>query len=46
MKKSTIDDINVVRNEVTALQEFRDNKKAKADWQSTTEDARVNFFAL
>ena len=41
-----IDDINIVRKEVTAWQKFRNNKNAKVNWQFTTEDARVKLSRL
>ena len=36
-----IDYIDVVRREVRAWQEHRNNKNAKVNWQFTTEDARI-----
>jgi len=41
-----IDDIAVVRHEVLAWQEFRNNKNAKVNWQFTTEDARIKLSRL
>ena len=41
-----IDDIEVVRKEVQAWQEARNNKKAKVNWQFTTEDARIKLSRL
>ena len=41
-----IDDIAVVRKEVLAWQEFRNNKNAKVNWQFTAEDARVKLTRL
>lgn len=41
-----IDDIDVVRREVRAWQEFRNNKNAKVNWQFTTEDARIKLSRL
>jgi hypothetical protein len=41
-----IDDINIVRIEVTAWQKYRNNKNAKVDWQFTTEDARIKLSRL
>lgn len=41
-----IDDIEVVRNESSAWQEFRNNKDAKVNWQFTTKDARVKLERL
>jgi hypothetical protein len=38
-----IDDIAVVRKEVLAWQNFRNNKNAKVNWQFTTEDARIKL---
>jgi len=44
--KRRIDDIEVVRQEALAWQEFRDNKNAKVNWQFTTEDARIKLYRL
>ena len=44
--KRRIDDIAVVRKEVLAWQEFRNNKTSKVNWQLTTEDARVKLTRL
>ena len=41
-----IGDIEVVRKEVRAWKEFRDNKIAKVNWQFTTEDARIKLSRL
>ena len=41
-----IDDINVLRREVRAWQEHRNNKNAKVNWQFTTEDARIKIKRL
>ncbi len=41
-----IDDIDIVRNEVRAWQEYRDNKNATVNWQFTTEDARIKLYRL
>jgi hypothetical protein len=41
-----IDDIAVVRKEVLAWQNFRNNKNAKVSWQFTTEDARIKLSRL
>ena len=41
-----IDDIEVVREEVTAWAKFRNNKNAKVNWQFTTEDARIKLSRL
>ena len=41
-----IDDIAVVRQEVWAWQEFRNNKNSKVNWQFTTEDARIKLSRL
>ena len=38
-----IDDIEIVRKEVAAWQKFRNNKNAKANWQFTTENARIKL---
>ena len=44
--KRRIDDIAVVRKEVLAWEEFRNNKNAKVNWQFTTEDARIKLSRL
>jgi hypothetical protein len=41
-----IDDIAVVRKEVMAWENFRNNKDAKVNWQFTTEDARIKLSRL
>jgi len=41
-----IDDIEVVRKESTAWQEFRNNKGAKVNWQFRAEDARIKLSRL
>jgi hypothetical protein len=41
-----IDDIKIVRKEVQAWQEFRNNKNAKVNWQFTAEDARIKLSRL
>ena len=41
-----IDDIAVVRREVRAWQEFRNNKEAKVNWQFTTTNARIKLSRL
>ncbi len=41
-----IDDIEIVRKEVAAWKKFRDNKKAKVNWQFTTKDARIKLSRL
>jgi hypothetical protein len=41
-----IDDIAVIKHEVLAWQEFRNNKNAKVNWQFTTEDARIKLSRL
>ncbi|GMQ83219.1 MAG: hypothetical protein BMS9Abin05_2709 [Rhodothermia bacterium] len=41
-----IEDIEVVRREVQAWQEHRDNKSAKVNWQFTTDDARIKLKRL
>ena len=41
-----IDDIDIVRKEVRAWQEYRDNKNATVNWQFTTEDARIKLYRL
>lgn len=41
-----IDDIGIVRREVRAWQEFRNNKNAKVNWQFTAENARTKLSRL
>lgn len=41
-----IDDIGIVKKEVRAWQEFRNNKNAKVNWQFTTKDARIKLSRL
>ena len=41
-----IDDIDFVRSEVQAWQEFRDNKNATVNWRFTTPDARIKLSRL
>ena len=41
-----IDDIEIVRKEVQAWKEIRDNKNAKVNWQFTTENARIKLSRL
>jgi len=41
-----IDNINTLRNEVTAWQARRDQINAKVNWQFTTEDARIRLKRL
>jgi len=44
--KRRIDDIAVVRKEVVAWQNFRNNKNAKVNWQFITEDAGIKLAIL
>ena len=41
-----IDDIEVLRKEVLAWQEVRNNKNAKVNWQFTAENARIKLSRL
>ena len=41
-----IDDIEVVRKEVLAWENHRNNKNAKVNWQFTTDDARIKLSRL
>jgi len=41
-----IDDIGIVRKEVRAWQECRNNRNAKVNWQFTTKDARIKLSRL
>jgi len=44
--KRRIDDIEIVRKEARAWQEFRNNRNAKVNWQFTTKDARIKLSRL
>ncbi len=44
--KRRIDDIAVVKKEVLAWENNRNNKNAKVNWQFTTEDARIKLSRL
>jgi hypothetical protein len=44
--KRRIDDIEFVRKEVAAWQNFRNNKDAKVNWRFTTEDALIKLARL
>ncbi len=41
-----LDDIDVVRREVEAWEQYRDNKNAKINWQFTTPDACIKLSRL
>jgi len=41
-----IDDIEIVKKETQAWQEYRNNKDSKVNWQFTTEDARIKLLRL
>lgn len=41
-----IDDIEIVKKEALAWQNFRNNKNAKVKWQFTTKDARIKLSRL
>ena len=41
-----IDNIEDVRKEADAWQNYRNNKNAKVNWQFTTEDARIKLSRL
>ena len=41
-----LDDIDVVRREVEAWEQYRDNKNAKINWRFTTPDARIKLSRL
>lgn len=41
-----IDDIEVVKNDVSVWCEHRNNKGAKVNWQFTAKDARIKLFRL
>lgn len=44
--KRRMDNIELVRKEVGAWQNYRNNKNAKVKWQFTNEDARVKLLRL
>lgn len=44
--KRRIEDIETVRSEVLAWQNYRNNKDSKANWQFTTKDARIKLSRL
>ena len=44
--KRRMDNIELVRKEVRAWQNYRNNKNAKVNWQFTNEDARVKLLRL
>lgn len=44
--KRRIDDIEFVRKEIEAWQNFRNNKEAKVNWRFTTKDARIKLARL
>ena len=44
--KRGIDDIEIVKREVSAWQKARNNKSAKVNWQFTAEDARIKLRRL
>ena len=41
-----IESVDIVRREVKAWEEARNNKKAPVNWQFTTEDARIRLSRL
>ena len=41
-----IDNIKIIRKEVQAWEEHRNNKNAKVNWQFTTKDARIKLYRL
>ena len=41
-----IEHIDVVRREVNAWEQSRNNKISRVNWQFTTEDARINLSRL
>jgi len=41
-----VNDIEVIRKEVRAWQETRNNRDAKVNWQFTTKDARIKLSRL
>ena len=41
-----LDDIDLVRREVEAWEQYRDNRNAKINWQFTTPDARIKLSRL
>jgi DDE superfamily endonuclease len=44
--KRRIDDIEIVKSEAAAWQNFRNNKNAKVNWRFTTENARIKLSRL
>lgn len=44
--KRRINDIKIVKEQVRAWKEYRNNKHAKVNWQFTTEDARIKLLRL
>lgn len=41
-----LDNIDIIKKEVQAWQEYRNNKKSKVNWQFTTNDARIKLSRL
>jgi hypothetical protein len=41
-----MDNIEFVRKEVLAWQNYRNNKNSKVNWQFTTDDARIKLSRL
>jgi len=44
--KRRMDNIELVRKEVFAWQNYRNNKNSKVNWQFTTDDARIKLSRL
>ncbi|AKB43799.1 Mobile element protein [Methanosarcina vacuolata Z-761] len=44
--KRRMDNIELVRKEVLAWQNYRNNKNSKVNWQFTTDDARIKLSCL
>ncbi|AKB72950.1 Mobile element protein [Methanosarcina mazei C16] len=44
--KRRMDNIEFVRKEVLAWQNYRNNKNSKVKWQFTTDDARIKLSRL
>ncbi|AKB38526.1 Mobile element protein [Methanosarcina siciliae C2J] len=44
--KRRMDNIELVKKEVLAWQNYRNNKNSKVNWQFTTDDARIKLSRL
>lgn len=41
-----MDDVNVVKSEVAAWEQYRNSRESKVDWRFTTNDARIKLKKL